>query len=301
MTNPTKRGLLAFASAAFALAAPLGCFSDYSNDCSRNPELPCFWGGAGGTGGAGGATTSAPPKCGDGTTDAALGEACDDGNTADCDGCRGDCSALETGCGDAFVCPPEACDDGSANSDTGPCTTQCKEPACGDGTVQGDEACDDGNTADGDGCSKKCVNECTTGSFQNALLFFDEQALHCYLRVNGSKKSWVGAQNECKLWSPTSDLLGFSDSAEVDRVAMGLPATAKAWTGGTDKTTAGVYGWSNGEPFPASSNLWATGQPDDDATNSQQCLSVDGNYGLADDDCASLLGFVCELDLATLK
>ena len=235
MNEHTQRGLLAFASVALALAGPAGCFSDYANDCSRNPELPCFWGGTGGTGGAGG-TTSAPPTCGDGTTDTELGE-----------------------------------------------------------------ACDDGNTASGDGCSKKCAEECTTGTFQNALLFFDEAALHCYVRVNGSKKSWIGAQNECKLWNATADLVGFSDAAEVDRVAMSIPATAKAWTGGTDKVTQGVYSWSNGEPFPASVNLWATGQPDDDVANGQQCLSVDGNYKLSDDDCASLLGFVCELDLATLK
>ena len=253
-------------------------------------------GGAAGGGGTGGAPV---PGCGDGSKDD--GEACDDGNTQDCDGCRGDCSAIESGCGDAFVCPPEACDYGDANSDTGACTTQCKEPACGDGSLQGDEACDDGNTANGDGCSKKCTEECTTGSFQNAPLYFDQDALHCYLRVDGSKKSWVGAQNECKLWNPTADLVGFSGSAEVDRVALALPAVTKAWTGGQDKTTNGLYGWSNGEPFPASGNLWAIGQPDDDATIWQQCLSVDGNYGLSDDNCSAVLGFICELDLATLK
>lgn len=71
-------------------------------------------GGAAGGGGTGGAPV---PGCGDGSKDD--GEACDDGNTQDCDGCRGDCSAIESGCGDAFVCPPEACDNGDANSDTG--------------------------------------------------------------------------------------------------------------------------------------------------------------------------------------
>ena len=46
---------------------------------------------------------------------------------------------------------------------------------------------------------------------------------------------------------------------------------------------------------------FVAGACDDDVANAQQCLSVDGNYKLSDDDCASLLGFVCELDLATLK
>ncbi|MBN2423289.1 hypothetical protein JXB41_08760, partial [Candidatus Woesearchaeota archaeon] len=48
-----------------------------------------------------------PRICGDGIVQD--GEACDDGNPDDCDGCRRDCSAVETGCGDGFVCPPEAC------------------------------------------------------------------------------------------------------------------------------------------------------------------------------------------------
>ncbi len=51
--------------------------------------------------------------CGDGTV--APGEACDDGNQASGDGCRGDCGKLEA-CGDAVVDVGEACDDANANA-----------------------------------------------------------------------------------------------------------------------------------------------------------------------------------------
>ncbi len=62
--------------------------------------------------------------CGDG--EIAVGEeACDDGNTLSCDGCRKDCSRV-----DAF---------------------------CGDGIVECGEQCDDGNSENGDGCEVDCT------------------------------------------------------------------------------------------------------------------------------------------------
>ncbi|MEZ4365579.1 MAG: DUF4215 domain-containing protein [Kofleriaceae bacterium] len=125
-------------------------------------------------------------SCGDGTVDP--GEACDDGNDVDDDGCTNGC-ALPT-CGDGVRQGEEACDDGAANgddractsrclvavcgdnlvwagveacdagagnADDGPCTTACARNVCGDGLrFAGVEACDDGNTASGDGCRADC-------------------------------------------------------------------------------------------------------------------------------------------------
>src|SRR5262249_14484224 len=78
------------------------------------------------------------PICGDGILGA--GEACDDGNTANCDGCRGDCSAVETGCGDGFLCGAEVCDDGNTANCDG-CRGDCSavETGCGDGFLCGAE------------------------------------------------------------------------------------------------------------------------------------------------------------------
>jgi len=85
------------------------------------------------------------------------GEACDDGNNVDGDGCTALC--VKEVCGDGAVnnSGMEACDDGNLlNTDT--CTNTCKVAACGDGFVQdGVEACDDGNVIDNDACTNGCA------------------------------------------------------------------------------------------------------------------------------------------------
>ncbi len=73
--------------------------------------------------------------CGNGSTEA--GEACDDGNTANCDGCDNNCTLSAT-CGNGIVCNAEQCDDG--NIDGGDCcSATCGfEPAA--------SSCDDGQS-----------------------------------------------------------------------------------------------------------------------------------------------------------
>ncbi len=92
-----------------------------------------------------------------GNSNTAAGEACDDGNTNDCDGCRGDCSAAETGCGDGFICDAEVCDDDNTDDCDG-CRGDCsaEETGCGDGFECGAEVCDDSNTDSCDGCNGDC-------------------------------------------------------------------------------------------------------------------------------------------------
>lgn len=127
------------------------------------------------------------PVCGDGITDPAYGETCDDANDIPDDGCN---RCVAPSCGDAVVQTTEACDDGN-DDNTDDCTDACERPACGDGFVQpsnaeecddgaansdrpdacrndcrrarcGDlvidtgETCDDGNQVGGDGCSARC-------------------------------------------------------------------------------------------------------------------------------------------------
>lgn len=102
------------------------------------------------------AATPATPlgSCGDGTLDP--GEACDDGNDVDTDGCRNDCSVAS--CGDGVVHEGvEACDDGN-DVDTDACRNACALARCGDGVVwEGMEACDDGNAENLDACRNDCV------------------------------------------------------------------------------------------------------------------------------------------------
>ncbi len=91
--------------------------------------------------------------CGDGVLDA--GEACDDGNLDNTDGCNAACQP--SGCGDGFTAGSEACDDGNA-VDTDACPSTCTLPVCGDGFAETNvEGCDDGNAVDGDGCDTNCL------------------------------------------------------------------------------------------------------------------------------------------------
>lgn len=112
------------------------------------------------------------------------GESCDDGATADGDGCSALC-ASETGyqclgepslcrprCGDGVIIAPETCDDVDSDPNDG-CSTACTvetgyvcngapslcAPICGDGIVSGGEACDDRGVAPNDGCSSTCSIE----------------------------------------------------------------------------------------------------------------------------------------------
>ena len=66
---------------------------------------------------------------------------------------------FEPGCGNAVVDAGEACDDGNLVDGDG-CDAACAfEAECGNGAIEGDEECDDGNLVNGDNCSDACVIE----------------------------------------------------------------------------------------------------------------------------------------------
>ena len=101
--------------------------------------------------------------CGDGVQGST--EECDDGNTADGDGCSAVC--VSEFCGDGVVNNGEQCDDGNTTAGDG-CDSSCVSEFCGDGVVNNGEECDDGNTTDGDGCSAACLTEiCGDGVVNN--------------------------------------------------------------------------------------------------------------------------------------
>jgi cysteine-rich repeat protein len=140
--------------------------------------------------------------CGDGVVDP--GEACDDGNNVDNDGCSQACTLEDDPsttsastststtngpqCGDGVVDAGEECDDGNLVDDDGcslACTLEDEDttsttststststsggPLCGDGIVEPGEECDDGNTVDDD----QCTNTCTLGGGTTTLLTTD--------------------------------------------------------------------------------------------------------------------------------
>ena len=99
-------------------------------------------------------TTPPLPLCGNGRAEA--GEACDDGNLDNTDGCSNFCTVAR--CGDGFVHAGfEGCDDANGSNTDG-CLTTCVPAACGDGLVfTGVEACDDANTSNADACTNACA------------------------------------------------------------------------------------------------------------------------------------------------
>ena len=105
--------------------------------------------------------------CGDGIVQ--LGEACDDGNIVDGDGCNRTCTSIEI-CGNQIVdvAREEVCDDGNVIDRDG-CSGNCKSSElCGNGLVDRSvgEVCDDFNTRSGDGCSADCLS---TGELRQRL------------------------------------------------------------------------------------------------------------------------------------
>jgi len=128
--------------------------------------------------------------CGNGRLDP--GEACDDGNQRDQDGCSRDCRRIEPDfacpipglpciyqvkCGDGVLGGSERCDPPSVGHGCSlACQVEpgwvcdapaaCHQTVCGDRRTEGAEACDDGNQIDGDGCSASCSLEpdCTSGT-----------------------------------------------------------------------------------------------------------------------------------------
>ncbi len=118
-------------------------------------------------------------RCGNAVVD--VGEACDDGNGSNADGCLNDCSLAS--CGDAYLwVGVEECDDGNAVADGNGCQADCRrDDVCGNGIVEAlFEQCDDGNLADDDGCLSDCraavcgdgvfwagVEECDDGLINN--------------------------------------------------------------------------------------------------------------------------------------
>jgi len=123
--------------------------------------------------------------CGDGHLNEAAGEACDDGNNIDSDGCKGDCSSDES-CGnhvlddhlpnnpmnDPDCLTPdlqntncaEVCDDGN-NLEGDGCSPNClSAEICGNGIKDPGEVCDDGNTIDNDACRNDCAGGAGCGN-----------------------------------------------------------------------------------------------------------------------------------------
>jgi cysteine-rich repeat protein len=141
-----------------------------------------------------------PPVCGNGVLES--GELCDDGNTANGDGCSSTCAVEPPpppppACGNGVLESGELCDDGNlANGDGCSCTCTVEPPpppppVCGNGVLESDELCDDGNLANGDGCSCTCTVEPPPPVCGNGVLEGDE------LCDDGNTVGGDGCSSDC--------------------------------------------------------------------------------------------------------
>ncbi|MCF7844836.1 MAG: DUF4215 domain-containing protein [Kiritimatiellales bacterium] len=120
------------------------------------------------------------PICGDGITDSANGEDCDDGNTTNGDGCDSECQTEHSAGGDCYACENWNCasnmvcyqniqygwatcaNSGIQTTDFTECGPTGEDgPECGDGLQEGAEECDNGsNNSDSqpNACRTDCKN-----------------------------------------------------------------------------------------------------------------------------------------------
>jgi len=171
-------------------------------------------------------------------------------------------------CGDGIVSGGEACDDGNANNDDG--CVHCTLAKCGDGFVNAQtEECDDGNTLEGDTCPAICrvgaraiwsgdSHTCAVG--QNGVLKCWGYNGDCQLGSGTNADTLGDAPNEMGLSLPRVDL----GAERVDSVVGGMVFgcallgnnTVKCWGDGVNGVFAsGTSGKRGCEPATMGLNL----------------------------------------------
>ena len=159
-------------------------------------------------------------RCGDGFHRRGLApgapgyEACDDGNEDNGDACTNDCR--EASCGDGILAQGhgEECEDGNRNDDDG-CLNNCRLARCGDAVVQvGVEACDDGNEKEDDAC----LNNCSEAACGDGTLRLDVAAgaLGFEACDDGNEINDDGCSNDCELPRCGDGILAEANGEECD-------------------------------------------------------------------------------------
>lgn len=271
---------------------------------------------SGGTGntlntGSGSTGNGEPAVCADGILQ--QGEACDDGNDDDGDGCAADCLDVEDGftcpvpgeeckpyakCGDGLVSFPEQCDLGPAGGDG--CTANCKvqigykcdgepstcvETVCGDNLVEGSETCDDGDVVPGDGCSPICQREptcvngqgCTSECGDGLRMQFKDGAPYedC---DDGNLTDGDGCSSDCKVETEQGYTCEPAPCEQINgQCVMRVPVVYRDFNASfTDSFNEGEGGCDT------TPNLVGTELDDDGkpvrATSATNCLSSDANF-----------------------
>ncbi|MDH3486150.1 MAG: C25 family cysteine peptidase, partial [Myxococcales bacterium] len=221
-----------------------------------------------------------PPICGNGAV--AMPEECDDGNTADGDGCSATCT-LES------------------------------PPTCGDGRVWLGEECDDGNALDGDGCSAICGIEpgftCTGDPSSTCTAICAPGDLQWHSQMGSTTTEYLlcdtshttsNAKTICEGLGSGWTLARIEDATENGYVD-GLIGD-HLWIGGHDEAVEGVWRWRDGVQFWQGDETgtpigglytnWKSGEPN--AGADEDCLRQENGGFWQDRKCTDKERFICE-------
>lgn len=256
-------------------------------------------------------------------------EECDDGGTANGNGCSAVCTVesgwvcpsfkvqpttgcfqIPGGCGNGARAANEACDDGNNEAGDG-CAQNCVVEAgwscsggfgakstctgqpCGDGKVEGTEVCDDGGLAAGDGCSATCQAEAGWFCYKGGPCTKCGSQIgdHCYVVVN-HLETRQDARKQCqKLGGYLATIGGSVENTAV--LSLNCTGAMGCWIGLSDEVEEGTYEWvKESGSGTASYFKWRAGQP----TGESQDCAVATAEGWWDRDCTLEYGYICELE-----
>ncbi|HEX7843772.1 MAG TPA: C-type lectin domain-containing protein [Kofleriaceae bacterium] len=104
--------------------------------------------------------------------------------------------------------------------------------------------------------------------------------------------SWDQAKTMCKLTSTAAYLAVPDDAAELANLAT--IASTPFWVGIDDQATPGTFVTTKGDPFSATSPLWAPGEPN--TTGGKDCVDAVSTTTIATEKCGTRHDAVCECE-----
>ena len=218
-------------------------------------------------------------------------------------------------CGNGAVANPEQCDDGNTADGDG-CSSTCTlegPPTCGDGQIWLGEECDDGNALGGDGCSAICAIEpgftctgdptstCTPACTPTDLAWHSQMGSTTteYL-LCATSHTFSNAETICEELAPGWTLARVDDATE-DGYVNGLIGN-DLWIGGSDEAVEGTWRWRDGVQFWQGDETgtpvgglysnWKSDEPN--AGADEDCTRQKNGGQWEDKKCTDKERFICE-------
>jgi len=204
-------------------------------------------------------------------------------------------------CGNGAISSGETCDDGNTANGDG-CSSVCQIEAvvCGNSLVQVGETCDDGNTVSNDGCSAACAVEagftcvgqpsvcnasCTAGTWHSQMGSTTTEYFYC----TSPTQSWSAQRNACTQKGASWNLVTIDNVTENNFIQSFI--TTNEWIGFNDINLDNTYVWANGSSV--SYTNWTVANPNGgDGSDCVIMLKANGQWD--DQLCAGGRAAICE-------